>query len=223
VAVIPAFAVDRTEVVLMTLRRLISEGRVPEVPVFVDSPMALGGLAVYRRAVAAGSADVRDNLVGIDRAFDPGDLREIHMARDSMAINEPGYPCIIVSASGMAAGGRVVHHLKHLLPDPRNAVVLVGFQAAGTRGRSLLEGATELKMHGRYVPVRAEVASVDGFSVHADSDELVGWLGSAPRPPEVVYIVHGEPEASAALAAKVHADLGWTAVVPAHGEIVRLD
>jgi len=223
VAVIPAFAVDRTEVVLMTLQRLMNDGRVPHVPVYVDSPMALGGLAVYRRAVVAGSADVRDDLVGIERTFDPGDLREVHDARDSMAINDPGYPCIIVSASGMAAGGRVVHHLKHLLPDPRNSVVLVGFQAVGTRGRSLQDGATELKMHGRYVPVRAEVATVEGFSVHADSDDLVGWLRSAPRPPEVVYLVHGEPEASAALAARVRAELGWTAVVPTHGEIVRLD
>ena len=221
VAVIPAFAVDRTEVVLMALRRLMDGGAIPAVPVFVDSPMALGALAVYRQALVEGSQDIRPG-VGYD-AFDPGDLREVHDADGSRALNDPGFPCVVVSASGMAAGGRVVHHLKHLLPDPRNAVVLVGFQAAGTRGRALQEGARELKMHGRYVPVRAEVASVEGFSVHADADELVAWLSTAPHPPEVVYLVHGEPSASQALAARVRAELGWVAVVPRDGEIVRLD
>lgn len=222
VAVIPAFAVDRTEVVLMTLRRLMAAGRVPTVPVFADSPMALGALDIYRSAIARGAADVRPSLTGTDSTFDPGDLREVHDARDSMAINDPGIPCIIVSASGMASGGRVVHHLKHLLPDPRNAVVLAGFQAAGTRGRSLADGASQVKMHGRYVPVRAEVVQVDGFSVHADSDDLIAWLASGPDEPEVVYVVHGEPAGSAALARRVREELGWMAVVPEHNEIVRL-
>ncbi|MGB9375365.1 MAG: MBL fold metallo-hydrolase [Jiangellales bacterium] len=222
VAVIPAFAVDRTEIVLMTLRRLMAQGRIPRVPVFADSPMALGALDVYRRAVAAHSADIRAHLGGLDSAFDPGDLREVHDARDSMAINDPGFPCIIVSASGMASGGRVVHHLKHLLPDPRNTVVLVGFQAMGTRGRALRDGAEQVKMHGRYVPVRAEVVSVEGFSVHADSDDLIAWLASGPDEPQVVYVVHGEPDAASALASRVRDELGWLAVVPAHDEIVRL-
>jgi metallo-beta-lactamase family protein len=222
VTIIPAFAVDRTEVVLMTLRRLMAAGRVPQVPVFVDSPMALGALDVYRRAVAAHSADIRPHLGGLDAAFDPGDLREVHDARDSMAINDPGFPAIIVSASGMASGGRVVHHLKHLLPDPRNTVVLVGFQAMGTRGRALRDGAAELKMHGRYVPVRAEVVDVEGFSVHADADDLVAWLASGPDEPDVVYVVHGEPEASSALARRVRDELGWMAVAPRHDEIVRV-
>lgn len=221
VAVIPAFAVDRTEVVLMTLRKLMADGVVPQVPVYADSPMALGALAVYRAAIDGRAPDVRSGIR--DGAFDPGDLREVHDAAGSKAINDPGHPCIIVSASGMAAGGRVVHHLKHLLPDPRNAVVLVGFQAAGTRGRALVDGASELKMHGRYVPVRAEVAAVEGFSVHADADDILAWLGSAPDTPEVVYVVHGEPDASAAIAERIRADLGWTAVVPRHSEIVRVD
>jgi metallo-beta-lactamase family protein len=220
VAVIPAFAVDRTEVVLLALRRLMAEGAVPQVPVFVDSPMALGALATYRAAVARGDADLRPTITTDD--FDPGGLREVRDATGSMALNNPGFPCVIVSASGMAAGGRVVHHLKHLLPDPRTTVVLVGFQAAGTRGRALLEGATELKMHGRYVPVRAEIVAVDGFSVHADADELLAWVGSAPVPPQAVYVVHGEPAASRALADRIRADLGWLAVVPRDGELVRL-
>jgi metallo-beta-lactamase family protein len=220
VAVVPAFAVDRTEVVLLVLARLMRAGRVPRVPVHVDSPMALAALGVYRAAISERDADVRTGL-SLD-ALDPGDLREARRPVDSIAINDPGYPCIIVSASGMASGGRVVHHLKHLLPDPRNAVVLVGFQAAGTRGRALLDGAQALKMHGRYVPVRAEVVAVDGFSVHADADDLVAWLASADTEPEAVYVVHGEPQASQALAVRVRDELGWTAVVPQDGEKVRL-
>lgn len=154
--------------------------------------------------------------------FDPGDLREIRTAEESMAINEPGFPCIIVSSSGMATGGRVVHHLRHLLPERRNTVVLVGYQAAGTRGRDLANGAATLKIHGRYVPVHAEVVTVDGFSVHADADEVLGWLALAPAPPAAVYVVHGEPQASATLAGRIRAELGWTAVVPEDGEIVRI-
>lgn len=222
VAVIPAFAVDRTEVVLMTLRRLFDSHQVPRVPVYADSPMALAALSVYRDGVARGDPDVRPGLAGIESAFDPGDLREAHSTEESQRLNDPQRPCIIVSASGMASGGRVVHHLKHLLPDPRNAVLLVGFQAAGTRGRSLLDGAPQVKMHGRYVPVRAEVVDIDGFSVHADSDGLIAWLTSARSEPEAVYVVHGEPEASAALASRIRHELGWTAVVPRDGEIVRL-
>jgi metallo-beta-lactamase family protein len=158
----------------------------------------------------------------MDRAFDPGDLREVHDADESRAINDPGFPCIIVSASGMATGGRVVHHLKHRLPDPSAMVLLVGFQAVGTRGRSLLEGARQLRMHGRTVPVRAEVVGVDGFSVHADADGLLAWLASAPAP-RVVYVVHGEPTASQALAERIGSDLGWDAAVAGDGQTVDLD
>ena len=126
------------------------------------------------------------------------------------------------SASGMATGGRVVHHLAHQLPDSRNCVVLTGYQAAGTRGRQLLDGARQLKMHGRYVPVRAEVVDVPTFSVHADADELIRWLTSAPAP-DVVYVVHGEPRSSEQLARRIDRELGWCAVVPRLGERVRLD
>jgi metallo-beta-lactamase family protein len=222
VVVIPAFAVDRTEVVLMALRRLTREGRIPQVPVFVDSPMALDALRIYRRALSADEPDLRTDLGPDGSVFDPGDLREARTAQESMALNEPGYPCVIVSASGMATGGRVVHHLRRMLPDSRNSVVLVGYQAEGTRGRDLAEGALQLKMHGRYVPVRAEVVQVEGFSVHADADELVSWLARAPEPPKVAYVVHGEPHASQVLAARIRDELGWLAVVPRDGERVGL-
>lgn len=219
--VIPAFAVDRTEVVLWALHRLRHEGRIPALPVHVDSPMALDVLDVYRRAIRNGDPELRP-LAADGDPFDPGDLHAARSVAASMALNDIDYPSIIVSASGMVTGGRVVHHLSRRLGDPRHTVVLVGFQAGGTRGRQLAEGARTIKMLGRHVPVRAEVCVVDGFSVHADSDELVEWMRPAPVP-DTAYVVHGEPDASAALVARLDQELGWAAVVPRVGERVRLD
>ncbi|MCC6765688.1 MAG: MBL fold metallo-hydrolase [Deltaproteobacteria bacterium] len=221
--VIPSFAVDRTEVLLLHLRRLIREGRVPNLPVYVDSPMALAALDVYRRAIAAGGLEIRPDFAGDGDPFDPGNLIEAHTVEDSIAINDARGPSIIVSASGMASGGRVLHHLARRLPDERNAVLLVGFQAEGTRGRALADGARELKMHGRYIGVRAEVASVPAFSVHADRDEIVAWLRRAPRAPETVFVVHGEEPAAQGLHDAIEQQLGWTAAVPRYLEIVRVD
>ncbi len=223
VVVIPAFAVDRTEVVLLRLRRLVREGRVPDLPVYVDSPMALAALDVYRAALAKGGPEIRAGFGGDGDPFDPGHLIEARTTAQSIAINDAPAPAIIVSASGMASGGRVLHHLARCLPDERNSVVLVGFQAAGTRGRALLEGARELKMLGRYVRVAAEIVSVPAFSVHADRDEILGWLRSEARAPETTFLVHGEPEAAAALHDAIERELGWTAVVPRYLEQVRLD
>ncbi|MGE0521392.1 MAG: MBL fold metallo-hydrolase RNA specificity domain-containing protein [Candidatus Binatia bacterium] len=223
VIVIPSFAVDRTEVILYHLRRLMRSGEVPAVPVYVDSPMAVSALAVYRAAIAAGSPELQPYVCGGEDPFDCGTLREAHTVEESKAINERGGPLVIISASGMATGGRVLHHLLRRLPDERNAVILPGFQAEGTRGRLLLEGAATVKMLGRHVPVRAEIAHVPAFSVHADQSELVTWLRAAPEPPESVYIVHGERSASAALQRAIRDQLGWTAVIPAYEEAVRLD
>jgi len=222
VVLVPAFAVDRTEVLLMALRRLMEAGEVPRVPVFVDSPMALDTLAIYRRAIRDGSPELRPDLPSHVDLFDPGHLVEARTVEESKRLNDPIGPCIIVSASGMASGGRVVHHLAGLLPDPANTVVLVGFQAVGTRGRDLLEGATQVKTHGRYVRVRAEVVDCPEFSVHADADELVAWLASAPAPPQVCFVVHGEESASATLAARIRDELDWVAVTPRSGERVLL-
>ncbi|GAA4381857.1 MBL fold metallo-hydrolase [Nocardioides caricicola] len=216
---IPAFAVDRTELVLIELHRLMSTGQIPRVRVHLDSPMALAALAVYRRAFAGARRSGPDLRTAIGELH----LEAVADAAASIRLNQPTEPCIIISASGMATGGRVVHHLAHQLPDPRNCVVLTGYQAVGTRGRQLLDGARELKIHGRYVPVRAEVVDVPTFSVHADADELMAWLCSAPSAPDVVYVVHGEPQSSAALARRIRTDLGWLAVVPRLDERVRLD
>ncbi|MDX2169200.1 MAG: MBL fold metallo-hydrolase [Deltaproteobacteria bacterium] len=221
--VIPSFAVDRTEVVLFHLRRLMRAGRVPAMPVYVDSPMALAALDVYRAALAAGGPDLAAHPAGDGDPFDPGDLRAAHTPQESEAINAERGPAVIVSASGMAVGGRVLHHLRHRLPNARNTLLLPGFQAEGTRGRALLDGATEVKLLGRYVPVRAEVVSVPAFSVHADQGELVDWVAAAPRPPEMIYVVHGEPQAANALRAAIEQRLAWPAVVPRFLETVRLD
>lgn len=221
--VIPAFAVDRTEVILMNLRTLRRRGDIPDVPIYVDSPMALAALDVYREAIRGHSPEIRKDIDISDDPFDPGNLHELHTVEQSRTLNDPRWPCIIVSASGMVSGGRVLHHLEGLLPDERNTVVLAGYQAIGTRGRDLADGAPTLKIHGRYVPVRAEVVDVPIFSVHADSTEILDWLGQAPSVPDVCYVVHGEPTAAAALRDAIHERLGWTCVVPRLAERVRLD
>ena len=220
--VVPAFAVDRTEVVLHHLHRLMQTGAVPDLPVYVDSPMALQTLDVYRRAIAAGDVDIRRDLRKGPDPFGSGQVHEVRRAEDSKALADAPVPSIIVSASGMATGGRVLHHLTRTLPDPRNSVVLVGFQAAGTRGRRLADGCTELKMLGREVPVRADVEVLDAFSVHADRRELLDWLGAASTPPHLTLLVHGEDAAATSLRATIETELGWPARVPRFGERAEL-
>jgi len=184
--------------------------------------MALAALEVYRRALDEQWSEIRPEFRGHSELLVPPGLDEVRSIAESRELQGLSGPAVIVSASGMATGGRVLHHLAARLPDSRNAVVLVGFQAAGTRGRHLLAGAHTLKMLGRYVPVRAEVVDLSGFSVHADRGELIAWLGRAPRAPETLFVVHGEPEASAALRRAAEDTLGWPAVVPRDLECVRL-
>ncbi|MEO6091321.1 MAG: MBL fold metallo-hydrolase RNA specificity domain-containing protein, partial [Umezawaea sp.] len=212
---------DRTEVILVEPARLVRDGEIPDVPVLVDSPMALASLRVYRRAITAAWPEVRPELVGAADPFDPGHLAELHTAQQSMTANEPRTPSIVISASGMATGGRVLHHLKHMLPKEKHTVLVVGYAAAGTRARRLVDGAREIKIHGRYVPVRAEVVVIDAFSAHADADELVAWATAGP-PPAATYLVHGEPEGATALADRLVAEHGWTAIVPEDGERILL-
>lgn len=223
VTVIPAFAVDRTEIVLLHLKRLMDEGRLDRIPVFVDSPMALSALRLYRRAIAEAALDLRPELRGMPEPFDTGTLVEAQSVDASKAIHGQRGPAIVISASGMAAGGRVLHHLAERLPEPRNGVLMVGFQPLGTRGRRLLDGERSIKMLGRYVPVRAEVIDLSAFSVHADRSELLAWLRSAPREPDSVHVVHGEPAAAEALRSAIESELGWCAAAPGYRERVRID
>lgn len=222
VVVVPAFAVDRTELVLRMLRKLRGEGRIPDVPIFVDSPMALAALDVYRDAVRDGWEEIRPDLRGQDQPFSSGDVTEVQTVAESRKLVERKGSAIVISASGMATGGRVLHHLFARLPDPRNSVVLVGYQPLGTRGRQLLEGARQVKLLGRYVAAHASIHDLSGLSVHADRDGLVEWAASAEVPPETTYVVHGEESASEALRDALAERLDAPVVVPRHLERVRI-
>jgi metallo-beta-lactamase family protein len=220
--VIPAFAVDRTEVLLHHLGHLDDLGQLPAVPVYVDSPMALDALRVYRQAISDGSPEIRPEVFRDPTPFLDHRITEVRDPAASRAVTQSPEPKIIISASGMASGGRVVHHLARYLPDRRSTVALVGFQAAGTRGRALVDGVEELKMLGRYVRVRAEVVSLPSFSVHADADDLMAWLRTATQAPRGVFCVHGEDRAAQALASRIRQELDWDAVAPRHQERVLL-
>jgi metallo-beta-lactamase family protein len=221
-ALIPAFAIDRTPLVLHVLRELVEAGRIPDVPVYVDSPMAMTALEQYRLALRVPDSDFRPELRDAGDPFDPGRLQLVHGPAESEKLNSPKHPCIVISASGMATGGRVLHHLEHQLPHGRNGVVLVGYQVPGTRGRALADGARAVKIHGRHVPVRAEVVSVRGYSAHADVDQTLAWLADMPAP-DTAYVVHGEPHSAAALVDRLVDERGWNAVTPAYLEKVRID
>ena len=216
---IPAFAVDRTPVVLKALAQLRRERRIPDVPIFVNSPMAVAALAVYRDAARTGG--LRPDL-HLDEFMNLPNLREVTDAEESKRLNRPEQPCIIVSSSGMATGGRVLHHLEYLLPNPRNTVIFTGYQGVGTRGRQLLEGATEMKFRGRFVPVKAEIVQDGEFSVHADGSDLIDWLAALDPKPHTVFCVHGEQDSADNLAARIRRELGLTAVVPHYREVVAL-
>ncbi len=217
---IPAFAVDRTEMLLHDLVLARGKGMIGDLPIVVDSPMALACLRVYRRAIDEEWPDIRPGLRGGD-PFDPGHLVEARTQEESARWNDPRMPAILISASGMASGGRVLHHLRHLLPDRRHTVLIAGYAAEGTRARQLIDGASQLKIHGRYVPVRAEVVVLDAFSAHADSDELIAWAGAA-APPQTCFVVHGEQRAAHTLARRLRTDSGWNAVVPSQDEVVLI-
>lgn len=219
VVVIPAFAVDRTEVVLWYLDQLAERGEIPELPVVVDSPMASRALDLYRREVRARSTELRPELFGRE-LFSSLDIVETRTAVESKALNERRGPFVIVSASGMATGGRVVHHLAQRIGDGRNKVVLVGFQAPGTRGDLLRGGADSIKMLGRYHQVRADVVSIE-MSTHADRSELLRWLETADRP-DIVYVNHGEEDAAEALVHEIRARHRLHAVAPHSNERVIL-
>lgn len=214
--VIPSFAVGRAQELLYYFWKLKQAGRLSAVPIFLDSPMAIDATTLMSKHMA-------------DHKLSPDDAREAYkIARytedveDSKAINNNPYPKVVISASGMATGGRILHHLKNYAPDMKNTILLAGFQAAGTRGRALREGAKELKIHGMWVPVNAEVAHIDTLSGHADANELIRWLSGFRIPPKKTFIVHGEPDASEALRVLIGRELGWDSVVPRQDQEFKL-
>ena len=213
--IIPSFAVGRAQSLLYHLSRLRAQGRL-DVPVYLDSPMATDAGTIFCEHPHETRLTAAQCRAACAVATYTRDVEE------SKALDRDTMPKVIVSASGMATGGRVLHHLKRYAPDRRNTILLAGFQAGGTRGAALKAGATELKIHGEYVPVRAEVASLDMLSAHADRDELMRWLGGFESAPRTTFVTHGEPDASDALRHSIKEKLGWSAHVPEHGERVEL-
>lgn len=223
--IIPSFAIGRVEEVLYWLRELEEADRIPKVPVYVDSPMALEALKMYSERLheldadittAAQSAKVRS--VRGERmvcAFCTSRFEPVTSAEQSKQVTASRQPSIVISASGMATGGRVLHHLKAALPGGNNTVLFVGYQAAGTRGGQLVAGATETKIHGEIVPVAARIEKIDSMSAHADSNEILRWLGHFKSAPARTFLVHGDVEPMAALAGRIRKDLGWEVDTPA--------
>jgi metallo-beta-lactamase family protein len=216
---IPAFAVGRAQEVLFDLRELEEGGEIPPLPVFLDSPMAIEALAIYSRHIEEQDAALRRTVAKGTRPYAPRSLEITRSVEESKRLNETPPPGIIVAGSGMATGGRILHHLRRLLPEPRTTVLFVGYQAAGTRGRLLRDGARTLRIFGEDVPVRATILTSDAYSAHADRGEILRWLGGFRRPPGITYLVHGEPRAADALREAVAA-LGWRVEIARDGERV---
>jgi metallo-beta-lactamase family protein len=223
--VIPAFAIGRTQTFMYYLRELEDQQRIPRLPVYVDSPMALSATDLYVKY----REDHDKNFVQVESANggkgDPLNVHEFHLTRtadQSKAINDIKTPCIIVSASGMVSGGRVLHHLVQRLPNPQNAVILAGFQAQGTRGRALQEGAKTLRIFGQEVIVKAEIVVMGQFSAHAGKSELMRWLQGLPSAPKQTYLTHGEPAAAQSLQRAIQDQLKWNAAVARYLDTVDL-
>jgi metallo-beta-lactamase family protein len=221
VMVIPAFAVGRTQEILYYLRQLESEKRIPTLDVFVDSPMACDATPFYLAHEEEHDLTMRSLLDRGIRPLEPGRTRFVNAVEESKKLRGFDGPGIIISASGMATGGRVLHHLKQRLPSDRNTILFVGYQAVGTRGRRMLDGEKEIRIHGENIPVNAVLKTISGFSAHADWREMLRWMEGFEHPPRQTLLVHGEPKALSALAERVKKK-GWPVHIPAHGETVPL-
>ena len=216
VVVIPAFAVGRAQTLLYHLHALKTAGRMPDIPVFLNSPMAVNANTLYHRH----TQEHRLTREACDAMC--ASAQVINSVEESMALNERKGPMVIISASGMATGGRVLHHLKRFAPDARNTILFAGFQAGGTRGASIVAGAETVKIHGAYVPIRAEVAVIDDLSAHADAGEIIDWLRGFTSAPRQTFITHGEPAAADALRIRVTETLRWPCMVPGYRDQVTL-
>ena len=219
---VPAFAIGRTQEVLYDLRGLEDVARIPSLPVYLDSPMGDKATAIYARHTEEHDPDARGIEAAGGRPFAPKNLRICKTVEDSKRLNDTDGPGILIAGSGMATGGRILHHFVRRLSDARTTVLFVGYQAAGTRGRLLREGARQMKMLGQSVPVRAAIMASDAYSAHADQGEILRWLGGFTRPPAATYIVHGEPDAASALQVRIASQLKWRAVVAQDGQRVDI-
>jgi len=218
--IIPSFAIGRVEELLYWIRRLEEERQIPVMPVYVDSPMATEALRFYTARVSELDPDMRPEQKGV-AIFGSARFQTIASPQQSKELTASRRSAIVISSSGMATGGRVLHHMAAALPDPKNTMLFVGYQAAGTRGRLLVDGAREVRIHGRQITVAARIVRIDSMSAHADRGEILRWLGTLPRRPGRLCLVHGEPGPMDALKALITDRLGWDPQTPAHAE--RID
>jgi metallo-beta-lactamase family protein len=216
VVIVPAFAVGRAQALLYAIYRLKGRGAIPDLPVFLNSPMAIDMTEIYHRHRSEHRLTVEE-CSGLCKV-----AKMTRTVEESRALNTLRYPAVIVSASGMATGGRVLHHLKALGPNRRNTIVFAGYQAGGTRGARLLAGERTLRIHGEDITIDAEVVSLPGMSAHADAGQLVRWLSTAPRAPRGIYLNHGEAGPADALRQRIERELGWPAMVPRLGQSVEI-
>jgi metallo-beta-lactamase family protein len=219
--IIPSFAIGRVEEVLYWIRRLERERRIPAIPVYVDSPMATEALRFYAARVAELDPDMRPAQKDVSM-FATARFQTVSSPQQSKELTASRRSAIVISSSGMATGGRVLHHMAKALPDPKNTVLFVGYQAAGTRGRLLVDGAREIRIHGQSIPVVARIARIDSMSAHADRGEILRWLGTFPSAPQTLYLVHGESGPMDALKSMIEQRLGWTCHTPAHQETITV-
>ena len=208
IVLVPAFAVGRAQMLLYVVHKLMKEERIPQLPVFLNSPMAIRDTEIFCRH------NREHRLTQAQCEIIDQDTHFVRTVEESIELDAVRYPCIIVSASGMASGGRVLHHLKTLLPNPRNSIVFAGFQAPGTRGDAMVHGADSVKIHGEYWPVRAEVYNMDSLSAHGDYEEILTWLEQGSLKPDKVYVTHGEMLASDIMRKRIRERFGWDAEVP---------
>jgi len=211
--VVPAFAVERTQKFVFMLKEMMEAGQIPRIPVFCDSPMAIKAVEIYLKHEEAYAPEARDLIRKYGSPLEWQGFSFASTAEESKKINEVHYPSVIVSSSGMATGGRILHHLAQRLPDPKNLILFIGFQAPGTRGATIKSGAREVKIFGDLVPIRAQIAAFEQFSDHADPPELLSWMRTFANKPRVTYLVHGEPAAAAQLQETMQKELGWRAIV----------
>lgn len=212
--IIPSFAVERSQELLYYIRVLEQKNEIPSVPVYLDSPMAINSTKVFEKMTSLYDFQAKLELLDNKKILSPKQITYTKDVNDSKALADVKGPAIIISASGMLQGGRILHHLQQRLSKPENTVLFVGYQAEGTRGRSLLEGKKEVKIHGQKISVNAKIENISGFSGHADYNEIIAWLMGFNRPPKKTFIVHGEPDASKALSEKIKSKFGWDTVIP---------
>jgi metallo-beta-lactamase family protein len=220
--IVPAFAVERTQKFLFILKRLMETGQIPRLPVYCDSPMAIKAVEIFLKHSEEYTARAADLIKTYGSPVEWPGFTFALTADQSKKINESHYPSIIVSSSGMVTGGRILHHMAQRLPDPKNLVIFIGFQAPGTRGAIIKNRAPEVKIFGQFVPIRAQVAALEQFSDHADPPEMLEWLRTLKNNPATTYLVHGEPAAASQLCDLMKKELGWNVQVAEYMERVEV-